>query len=35
MDYFKKDLSSDEYDFEEEKIDPNINFVNFPNVNNM
>ena len=30
-----KELSSDEYDFEEEKVDANLNFANFPNLNNM
>ena len=35
MDYLKKEISSEEYDFEEEKIDLNLNFVNFPNVNNI
>jgi len=31
----KKELSSDEYDFEEEKVDANLNFANFPNLKNM
>ena len=35
MDYLKKEISSDECDFEEEKIDLNLNFVNFPNVKSM
>ena len=35
MDYLKKEISSEEYDFEEEKIDLNLNFVNFPNLNNI
>ena len=35
MELQKKDLSSEECDFEEEKIDLNLNFVNFPNLKNM
>ena len=35
MALMKKELSSDEYDFEEEKVDLNLNFANFPNLKNM
>ena len=35
MAFVKKELSSDECDFEEEKVDANLNFANFPNLKNM
>ena len=32
MKLMKKELSSDEYDFEEEKVDLNLNFANLKNM---